>query len=111
MNIFQIIATLFALFMMYVVNIHAKKKTLSAVESSFWYTIWAFFIVITVFPFLLTDVAGVLRFARVFDFLVVTTFMIMTFLIVTSYFAQKENSKKLENLVRQIAIERYEKKH
>lgn len=110
MSFFQIIATLFALFMMYVVSIHAKKRTLSLIEASFWYTIWIFFIIITMFPFLLTDIAGALRFSRVFDLLVVVALMVISFLIITSYFRQKETEKKLENLVRRMAIESYEKK-
>lgn len=110
MSIFQIIAILFALFMMYVVSIHAKKRTLSLIEASFWYTTWLFFIIITLFPFLLTDIAGALRFSRVFDLLVVMALMVMSFLIITSYFTQKENQRKLENLVRKLALESYEKK-
>lgn len=105
MSIFQVIAVLFALFMMYVVSIQSKKKTLTVLETNFWYSMWVSFMVIAVFPFLLQGIAGGLHFSRVFDLLVVLAFMVLTFVIITSYFAQKENSKKVSELVRQLALE------
>ncbi|HEX7017941.1 MAG TPA: DUF2304 family protein [Patescibacteria group bacterium] len=110
MSIFQVISVLFALFMMYVVSIQSKKKTLTVLETNFWYTTWISFMVISIFPFLLQGIAGVLRFSRVFDLLVVLALMVLTFVIITSYFAQKENTRKLEQLVRQIALNDHEKK-
>lgn len=105
MSTFQVIAVLFALFMMYVVRIQFKKKTMNLLETSFWYTTWILFMIVAVFPFLLEGIVGVLKFSRVFDLLVVLAFMFLTFIIITSYFAQKENNKKVTELVRQLALE------
>jgi hypothetical protein len=104
MSIFQIGATLFALFMMYVVSIHKRKAKLSLVEVSFWYSMWFAFIVISIFPELLLGISHVLHFDRVFDLLLVLALMVLTALVVMSYFTQKENQKKLENFVRKQAI-------
>lgn len=105
MSIFQIIATLFALFMIYVVNIHKYKSKLSEVEVYFWYSVWIFFIIICIFPFLLLDIAQKLEFQRVFDFLVVLALMVLTVIVILGYFNQKENQKKLETFVRKQAID------
>lgn len=104
MNIFQIGTVLFALFMMYVVNIHQKKKTLSFSEVSFWYSTWVLFIVIAVFPHLLIGISSALHFARVFDLLVVLALMVLSVIIFMNYFGQKEARKKLEQFVRIKAI-------
>ena len=40
MSIFQVIALLFALLMMYVVNIHRRKLRLSLIEVAFWFSMW-----------------------------------------------------------------------
>lgn len=104
MSIFQIGATLFALFMMYVVSIHKKKTKLSVMEVGFWYSMWSVFIVIAIFPNLLLGISHTLHFQRVFDLLLVLALMILTAIVVLSYFTQKENQKKLEEFVRKQAI-------
>lgn len=105
MSIFQIGAILFALFMLYVVNIHKRKAALSFAEVSFWYTTWVVFIIIAVFPNLLLGISGALKFARVFDFLVVIAFMILSVLVVLNYFQQREQKTKIEKIIRHKAID------
>lgn len=100
MSIFQIIAILFGLFMLYVTNIHAKKKTISPMETSFWYSSWAFFIVVSAFPDLLKGFSSFLNFARVFDFLVVLAFMVLTTVTFFNYFRHKSLEDKIEKYVR-----------
>ncbi len=104
MSFFQISAILFALFMLYVVSIHGKKRTLTATEISFWVSTWLFFIVIAVFPNLLLGIAHTMRFARVFDFLLVVALMVLTIVVFYGYFAQKEVVQKIERLTRELAI-------
>jgi hypothetical protein len=105
MSIFQIAASLFALFMIYVVSIHKNKTKLSSLEVSFWYAMWVLFIVISLFPNLLLGIAQTLNFSRVFDLLLVLALMVLTSIVVLSYFVQKENQKKLEEFVRKQAID------
>ncbi|GIK83883.1 MAG: hypothetical protein BroJett025_05050 [Patescibacteria group bacterium] len=109
MSIFQIGATLFALFMMYVVSIHKNKSKLSLIEMSFWYSMWGLFVIIALFPDLLTGITQRLSFQRVFDLLLVLALMVLTVLVVLSYFMQKENQKKLEEFVRKQAIDERKK--
>ncbi len=105
MSVFQIGSTLFALFMLYVVNIHRRKLQLSRAEVFFWYSMWIFFIVVSLFPQLLMGIAQSLSFARVFDFLVVISFMALTVIVITSYFIERENARKLEEIARAVAIQ------
>jgi hypothetical protein len=110
MTIFQIGATLFALFMIYVVTIHEKKSKLSKIEVIFWYSVWSLFVVIALFPDLLLGITQTLSFQRVFDLLLVLALMVLTVLVVLNYFMQKENQKKLEEFVRKQAIEKHDSK-
>jgi hypothetical protein len=110
MSTFQIGSVLFALFMLYVVSIHKKKKTLSIVEASFWCSLWILFILIAIFPNLLLGITGFLKFARVFDLLVVMAFMIISIVVFLSYFNQKESQKKLEEFIRRQAIDHAKRK-
>lgn len=111
MSIFQIGASLFAIFMMYVVTIHKNKTKLSPIEISFWYSMWVLFIVISLFPNLLLGITQTLKFQRVFDLLTVLALMVLTIIVVLSYFIQKENQKKLEEFVRKQAIHETSKKN
>lgn len=104
MSIFQLGAVLFGLSMLYLVSIQRKKARLSDMEVSFWYTTWGLFIVIALFPILLIDIANLFHFSRVFDLLVVVALMVLSVVVLVSYFAYKEQSGKFEDLVRKIAI-------
>lgn len=104
MNIFQIAATLFALFMIYTVRLHNKKRTLSDSESISWIAIWFFFIVIAIFPDLLRGISDTLHFARVFDLLLVVGLMIITVIAFKSYFDQKKAEKRIEELARELTL-------
>lgn len=109
MSIFQIVAILFALFMLYTVSIHRKKKTLTNMESSFWLSLWVLFIIIAIFPNLLLGIAYLLHFSRVFDLLIVLALMIITIITFSNYFTYKKLHDKTEVIVRTIAIKEMKK--
>lgn len=106
MSIFQLLATLFALFMIYIVNIHKKKAALSVLEVIFWYGIWTVFIITAIFPNIFLGIAHSIRFTRVFDLLIVLAFMVLTIIIVLTYLNQKIINKKIEDYIRKIALKR-----
>lgn len=110
MSIFQLGSAVFALCMLYVVQIHRRKLSLSMIEMLAWRSMWIIFIFLSLFPQSLTGVVDALHFARVFDLLLVMALMVLTILVVTSYFRQRENGKKLEDLVRSIAVKGHSKK-
>lgn len=104
MSIFQSVALLFALFMLYVVNIHRRKLHLSRFEQIGWYVLWIAFVIVSLFPNLLSGITNLVSFSRVFDLLLVSALMVLTTLVVTNYFLQRENSRKLEEIIRQFAL-------
>jgi hypothetical protein len=104
MSIFQMIAIIFAVFMIYVIRVKSKKYKLANLEIMGWYGIWGGFIVLALFPNLLLGVVTVLNFSRVFDLLVVLAFMILSGLLVYVYFLLKDFQIKLEQMVRKEAI-------
>ena len=95
MSIFQIISTLFAFLMLYIVSIHKKRAGLNKYEVIYWHILWFSFIIISLFPNILFGIVNIFNFARVFDLLIVIAFMILSLLIVISYFNQKILNKKL----------------
>lgn len=104
MSLFQILSVLFALWMIYEVSIHSRKKIISSNEVGLWLAVWGIFIVVAIFPNLLIGIADRLHFARVFDLLTVAGLMILTVMVFFSYFAQRAGNRKLEQLVQDLAI-------
>jgi hypothetical protein len=104
MNIFQIVAAFFGLLMMYIVSIHAKRRTFSSLESMLWLSLWGLFVMLAIFPGLLQGIADTLHFSRVFDLLVVGAFMVLVYLTFSNYIAHKKLRTKLEDFVRKAAI-------
>ena len=104
MSIFQVVAVLFALFMIYVIRLKSKKYHLKKLEIALWYLVWIGFIILAIFPDLLLGVVHTLNFSRVFDLLVVIAFMVISGLLVFLYFDIKDLRLKLEKYVRQEAI-------
>ncbi len=96
MSSFQILAILFALFMLYVIQIHHRKSSLSFLEVSFWVSTWGLFIILATFPELLLGIAGALQFSRVFDLLVVIAFMVLSFVVIYSYLLILKSKRWLE---------------
>ncbi|MFZ5437847.1 MAG: DUF2304 family protein [Patescibacteria group bacterium] len=110
MSIFQIIATFFALFMLYVTRIHDKQIKFSIAEKFFWYSLWIVFVVIALFPELLMGITQFLRFSRVFDLLTVGALMLLTIVVIWNNFTQRVANKKIEQFVRDHAIKNVLKK-
>jgi hypothetical protein len=110
MSIFQVIATFFALFMLYVTRIHDKQLKFSLIETLFWYSLWIIFVVIALFPDLLMGITQFLRFSRVFDLLIVGALMLITVIVIWNNFTQRVSNKKIEQFVRDHAIKNASKK-
>ena len=106
----QIIAVLFAIFMIYVAFLHWKRKDINGGEIFFWIFLWLGFIVVTLFPDILQNLTKKLFFTRVMDFLMVIAFMILAFLGFQNHISNRRMERKIEELIRKEAIKNVEKK-
>lgn len=105
----QIIAVLFAIFMIYVAFLHFKRKDINGGEIFFWTFLWLGFIVITLFPNILQNLTKLLFFTRVMDLLMVAAFMILAFLGFQNHVSNRRMEKKIEELVRKEATKEIKK--
>ena len=96
----QIIAVLFAIFMLYVAFLNWKRKDINGKEIFFWGILWLGFIVITLFPDVLQNVTKKLFFTRVMDFLMVIAFMILAFIGFQNHVSNRRMERKIEELIR-----------
>ncbi len=106
----QIAGFLFGLFMIYYSFLNYKRREFTSKEFSFWLSLWVVFIVITLFPFLLDPIVKTFGFFRTLDLLVMGGFLFLIAAIFYTYTLTRKNQKRLETVVREIAIKRNKKK-
>ncbi len=107
----QILGVLFGLMMIYFSFMHKKRKEFTEKESFFWITIWIFFIIVTLFPTSIDFLAkDILNMSRTMDFLIITGFIVITGLLFHVYGVSRKTQKKMESVVRSMAIKRSREK-
>ncbi len=105
----QIVGILFGLFMAYYTFLNYKRKEIKVNEFVVWMLGWLSFIVLTMFPNSLDFAAKTLNISRTLDFLTILGFLVLLLLTYHNYFVTKKNQKKIEAVVRKIAIDRANK--
>lgn len=102
----QILGLLFGLFMIYYSFLSFKRKEFKKGEFGLWVLIWVLFIIIALFPDVLNPVISSLSVSRRLDFLIIVGFMFLIGLGFYTYIIARKNRKKIENIVREIAIKK-----
>lgn len=105
----QILSILVALIMCYYGFIQFKKKKVDLNEILVWGSIWAIFIILTLFPHLLDFMTTGLNLERKIDIFIFGGFVVVVAALFKNYLTLKEMKIKLNNVVTKIAIQDYEK--
>jgi hypothetical protein len=103
----QILAVLFGFFMVYLTFLHKKRKEFTMKESVVWTVFWFSFMYVALFPgsldFLVKRTLGL---QRPLDFFIIIGFMFMVFISFYIYGLVRHTQRKLEDMVRKIALEK-----
>jgi len=102
----QIVLLAFAIFMMYSLFLHWKKKNISNKSFIFWLVIFSLFVFITFSPKILTPLLKELFIVRVMDLGMIGTFMILTYVSIENNIKIKKMEKEMEKLVRKISLKK-----
>jgi len=102
----QILGLLFGIFMMYYTFLHHKRKELTVKEYLFWIILWVLFVIVALFPVILDPIVKSLNLARTMDFFIIVGFMFLIGSLFYIYLLVRGNQKRLEEIVRKIAIEK-----
>jgi len=107
----QIFGVLFALFMFYLTFLHQKRKEFTVKEYLCWFGTWAVFLLLVLFPTSLDFfIKNILHLARRLDFFIIIGFMFVIGVLFHTYTIMRKTQNKVERVVREIAIERQNKK-
>ena len=102
----QILGILFGFFMMYYTFLQYKRREFTIKEYSFWFLFWGAFVAVTLFPQVLDPILTTLNIGRTLDLFIIGGFLFMIFIVFYTYTLVRKNQKKLEEVVRNIAIKR-----
>ena len=102
----QMLGVLFGSFMVYYNFLQYKRKEFTIKEYGFWFIFWSAFVVLTIFPQILDPLLATFGIIRALDLFVITGFLFLTFVIFYTYVQVRRTQKKLEDLVRNIALKK-----
>lgn len=100
----QISGILFALFMIYFALLHFKKQHLNAIEIVSWIMIWVLAILVVLFPDIVRVYSMSFAVSRVLDILIAGAFVVIFIMVSRAYVRVSELEKRLEDLVRKLAL-------
>ncbi|MFA6474994.1 MAG: DUF2304 domain-containing protein [Patescibacteria group bacterium] len=101
----QIIASVFGLVMMYLSFLHYKRHEFNRYQFVIWEILWLGFALVTLLPNRFNFVTEKLGIARAFDLFSIIAFVIILFLTFHNYLLVTKLEKRLENRVRDKALE------
>ena len=104
----QLIGVFFGFIMLYFTFLKLKREEFNKFEFFIWIIGWAIFIIIAIIPTVFDPIINSLNFYRRLDFFVVIGFFALLGMEFYNYSIVKKNQKQIENLVRKIAINRYD---
>ena len=102
----QILGILFGFFMIYYTFLQYKRKEFTIKEYSFWFMFWSAFVIVTLFPQVLDPVLYTLNIGRTLDLFIIAGFLFLIFVVFYTYTIVRKNQRKLEEVVRNIALKR-----
>lgn len=103
----QILGVLFGTFMIYLTFIRGKRNEFTTKETILWICVWSGVIVVAFIPKSLDILSiQILQFARTFDLLIMIALMFLTGSIFYTYSLVRKNQKKVEEIVRKVALEK-----
>ena len=105
----QIAGILFGLFMIYYSFLNYKRKEFTSKEIFFWSVVWVLFVVVALFPNILDPIVKIGGFLRALDLLIISGFLFLIAAIFYTYTITRKVQKKLETVVRDIAMRKHNK--
>ena len=101
----QVIAIIFAVFLLVKVILKLKNKKLTINEFLFWSLMWVLLILLSIFPQISDKIANFFGFGRGLDFFIVSSILLIFYLIFRIISKLEEMDAKIAKLTRSIALD------
>ena len=100
----QILGVIFGIGMLYLTYVYLRRKEFSIRDTIFWIIVWLGFIILIIFSGSANILLESLHIHRAMDLFVMIGFAVMSIIIFHLYVSYKRMNKKLEQLIRKIAM-------
>jgi len=100
----QLVSIFFGLYMLYWCFLVYKKRLIYIRELTFWVVVWSLFMIVVVFPNSTKSVLQTFKINRTMDLLMILTFVVLWFVAFRNYIENKQQKRKLQDLVRNLAM-------
>ncbi|MBM3702538.1 MAG: DUF2304 family protein [Actinobacteria bacterium] len=100
----QIIAIIFAIFLLLKAILRLKNKKLTINEFLFWSAMWMLLTILSIFPQISDKIANFFGFGRGLDFFIVSSILLIFYLIFRIYIMLEELDSKIVKLARSISL-------
>lgn len=101
----QIIALLFAGWMMYFTYLHYRRKEFALAEAILWFSLWVGLVVVVLFPKSVQFILNTFSIVRTFDLVVIVAIIVLFGVTFRNYVLLKRCKGKLEDFTRKGAID------
>jgi len=106
----QMVGMLFALIMLYLTFLYYKRDSYGGRSFFIWFCVWLFFLFMVMFSTTIYGIMETLNIKRTVDFFVIGGFLFFSVIIFHLYVAVKNTQKKVEMVVRRVALDSKAKK-
>lgn len=100
----QIVGVLIGLAALNLTFLYYKRANFTKRELLFWFFIWIMFIVVALFPKIVTPVVGALGLERPMDLIMIIAFVILFLLSFHNYIITRRQTDKLGRMVQELAL-------
>jgi hypothetical protein len=106
----QLLGAIFALDMMFVTYYYHRRGVFYLHDSIIWMTLWSGIFLTAVFPNTVEVIVEPLQIMRVMDFLQLAGFFLIFSMLFMVFLRSRHNDKRIEELVRELALRDAEEK-
>jgi hypothetical protein len=106
----QIVAIIFALWMVYFSYLHFRRGEFTKVEFMLWQVVWLGLVIVVLFPKSVQFILTTFSISRTFDLVVVVGMMILFGITFRNYVIVRRIEKRTEDFVRNSALQKLNEK-
>jgi hypothetical protein len=99
----QIVAILFALWMMYFTHLHYRRREFNRLEFILWQVLWAGLLIVVIVPRSVQFILRAFSITRTFDLVVIVGVVTLFAVSFRNYVLLKRTERKVEDLTRKLA--------
>lgn len=103
----QIVAIVFALWMVYFTFLHFRRKEFSLTEFTLWQMLWFGLMIVVIFPKSIRFLLATFSISRTFDLVVIVGIVILFGVTFRNYVIIRRIEKRVEEFVRQEALQEH----